>query len=223
MPRNKVYAIVEGQGEANRPMPSEQPAVATLTLRLLQYFGCYDLFPAPRPWRLRSSGEFFRDNILERTLRAHTAFADCAGVLVLMDLEDDCPGLRGPELAERIRNMGSTLPFSVAVTCAYREYETWFLVSLDTIHPGESCPENAESHRDAKGWLRERFGYREVRDQARYTRSLDIEVTRQRSRSFQRLCHAFEELIAARATSQPTVTPRPGAGALSVVSHEAYL
>lgn len=40
MPRNKVYAIVEGQGEANRPMPSEQPAVATLTLRLLQSRKC---------------------------------------------------------------------------------------------------------------------------------------------------------------------------------------
>jgi len=220
MPRNKVYAIVEGQGEADPPTPSEQPAVATLTLRLLQHFGCYDLFPAPRPWRLRSSGEFFRDDVLERALRAHTAFADCAGVLVLMDLEDDCPGLRGPELAEHIRNMGGDLPFSVVVTCAYRDYETWFLVSLDAIHPGESYPGNAESHRDAKGWLRKRFGYREVRDQARYTRSLDIEATRERSRSFRRLCHAFEELIAARAKDQPIVTPRSGEAALSVGNSE---
>lgn len=119
MPRNKVYAIVEGQGEADPPTPNEQPAVVTLTLRLLQHFGCYDLYPAPRPWRLRSSGEFFRDDVLERALLAHTAFADCAGVLVLMDLEDDCPGLRGLELAERIRNMGDDLPFAVVVTCAY--------------------------------------------------------------------------------------------------------
>jgi hypothetical protein len=45
MPRNKVYAIVEGQGGADPPTPSEQPAVAALTLRLLRYCGCYDLFP----------------------------------------------------------------------------------------------------------------------------------------------------------------------------------
>jgi len=95
------------------------------------------------------------------------------------------------------------------------EYETWFLVSLDAIHPGESYPGNAELHRDAKGWLRKRFGYREVRDQALYTRSLDIEATRARSRSFRRLCHAFEELIAAQATGQPIVTPQSRAAALS--------
>lgn len=217
MIRNKVYAIVEGQGEADPPTQSEQPAVATLTMRLLQHFGCYGLFPAPRPWRLRSSGEFFRGDALERAIRAHTYSADCAGVLVLLDLEDDCPKWRGPELAGRIKNIGIDLPFSVVVVCAYREYETWFLVNLDAIRPGEQYSGNAESHRDAKGWLRQRFGYREVRDQARYTRALNIETTSQKSRSFRRLCHAFEELIEAHAASQPVVTPQPG-GAIATTN-----
>ncbi len=177
-----------------------------LTIRLLQHFGCYDLYPADRPWRLRSTSEFFRGDFLERAIRAHRFFDDCAGVLVLVDLEDDCPALRGPELANRIRNMGEDLPFTVMVVCAYREYETWFLVSLGVIR-GEVYPGNPESHRDAKGWLSKRFGYREVRDQASYTQSLDIEITGQKSRSFRRLCHAFEELIEARAIGQPVVTP----------------
>jgi len=94
------------------------------------------------------------------------------------------------------------------------------LVSLDAIHPGESYPGNAESHRDAKGWLRKQFGYREVRDQARYTRLLDIEATCKRSRSFQRLCHAFQDLIAACAMGQPIVTPRSGEVALRVGNSE---
>lgn len=213
MLRNKVYAIVEGHGEADRPIVNTQAAVAMLTIRLLQHFGCYDLYPADRPWRLRSTGEFFHGDSLERAVRAHKAFADCAGVLVLMDMEDDCPALRGPELAARIRNMGDDLPFTVMVVCAYREYETWFLVGLDAIR-GERYPGNPESHRDAKGWLRQRFGYREVRDQASYTQSLDIVATGQGSRSFRRLCHAFEELIEARKIGQPLVTPQ-SSGVLS--------
>jgi hypothetical protein len=101
------------------------------------------------------------------------------------------------------------LPFSVMVVCAKREYEAWFLASLPSIHAGQVYPDDPESIRGAKEWLQRKFGYREVREQSRYTQALDVALAKARSRSFRRLCDAFEELIAATQSGQPIVTPLP--------------
>ncbi len=206
MSRNKVYAIVEGHGEADPPDRGQPPAVVTLIARLLNEFQGYALYPATYPWRMRSGGDFTARDTLERALRAHKRFADCAAVLVLFDLDDGCPAQAAPSIARRIAEM-EPLPFSVVVVCAHREYEAWFLASLETIHPGRSYAGDSESIRGAKDWLEHEVGYREVRDQARYTRAVDIRLASARSRSFRRLCHAFEELIVATQADQPIVTP----------------
>jgi len=155
---------------------------------------------------MRSCEDFFAEGKLEDTIRAHKAFGDCAGVLVLVDLDDDCPGEKGPALAERVRAM-KDLPFSVIVVCAHREYEAWFLASLESIHPGHTYPDDPERKRDAKGWLAREFEYRKVRDQSSYTQALDIDLVCARSRSFRRLYHAFEQLIEACAARQLVITP----------------
>ncbi len=98
------------------------------------------------------------------------------------------------------------LAFLVAVVCAHREYESWFLASLETIHPGHVYPDDPEGPRDAKGWLEREFGYREVYHQATYTRQLDVPMAL-RSRSFRRLIHAFEELVSVSPDQSPIVTP----------------
>jgi hypothetical protein len=208
VPRNKVYVVVEGHGEADPPEPGQPSATTALILKLLHDLQCWALFPAKRPWRLASCGDFFADDKLEDVIRAHLNFQDCAVILVLVDMDDDCPQKRGPELAGRIRAMGD-LPFSVVVVCARREYEAWFLASLETIHPGHRYPEDPEEKRDAKGWLKHEFGYREVRDQSAYTQALDIALARQRSRSFRRLYHAFGELIEASNHGHPVISPLP--------------
>jgi hypothetical protein len=206
MPRNKVYAIVEGHGEAKAPHKKQQPAVTILIAKLLYDLECHALFPAGRqPWRMRSQGDFFAGEKLEHVIRAHKRFQDCAAVLILVDLDDGCPRNEAPLLAKRIRDMEP--PFSVVVVCATREYEAWFLASLETIHPGHTYPGDPESVRDAKGWLRREFGYRERRDQAHYTQALDVTLARERSRSFRRLYHAFEELVSARESGRSIITP----------------
>jgi hypothetical protein len=121
-------------------------------------------------------------------------------------MDDDCPKDKGPALAERIRIIGS-LPFTVVVVCATREYEAWFLASLESIHPNHTYEGEPEAIRAAKGWLNRKFDYREARDQSAYTRALDIVLAWERSRSFQRLYHAFEEIIASAKANQPTITP----------------
>jgi hypothetical protein len=210
MPRNKVYAIVEGHGEADPPESDQLPAAAALVVKLLGDLGCWTLFPAKRPWRLASCGDFFANDKLEDVIRAHLNFQDCAAILVLVDMDDDCPGEEGPKLAERIGAMDD-LPFSVVVVCAKCEYEAWFLASLETIQPGHTYPRDTEENRDAKGWLKQQFGYKEVRDQAQYTQAVDIELAWQRSRSFRRLYHAFEEVIDAYNHGGTVISPLSGA------------
>jgi hypothetical protein len=149
MPRNKVYAIVEGHGEALAPDKDHPPAVTALMAKLLQELRCWTLFPQSKPiWRVRSCGDFFAQGKLENAIRAHKNLADCAAVLILLDLEDDCPAEKGPELAGRIRAM-EELPFSVVVVCAKCEYEAWFLASLESIQQGRNYPGDPEAVRDA--------------------------------------------------------------------------
>jgi hypothetical protein len=207
MMRNKVYAIVEGHGEAGTHGNSP-PAVVVLIGRILNELQCHTLFPGNKrrcpPFRL-SYGQFFRSDHLERALRAHRQYDDCAAVLILLDMEDDCPRTQAGELTARIRSM-EPLPFSVVVVCAYREYETWFLSSLDSIKC-ERYPEDPEVKRDAKGWLRQRFGYKPTRDQAKYTEKIDPALASQRSRSFRRLRHALEQVIDAFQQGRTCITP----------------
>jgi len=200
--------IVEGHGEADPPSPGEDPAAKVLTARLLDHVQCWGWFPSGRrPWRLSSCGDFYpRTENLLRVLEAHRQFSDCAAVLVLFDLEDNCPREVAPHVAARIRERGPW-PFSVVVVCAYREYESWFLASLETIHAGERYSDDPEAPQDAKGWLERRFGYKETRDQARYTRALDIPLAAERSRSFRRLCHAFEQIASSQEDGNVIVTP----------------
>jgi hypothetical protein len=210
MPRNKVYAIVEGHGEVDAPDPATLPAVYQLIHLLLHDQGCNTLFTSRRipPWRMRSCGDFDVPGKLENTIRAHIKFEDCVAVLVLRDLDDGCAARIGPRTADRIRAIGD-LPFSVIVVCAVREYEAWFLASLETIHPGHLYPGDPEGIRAAKGWLTREFGYREVRDQSTYTSRISVEhiLLNGRSRSFHRLYHGFEQLIAAAQAGQTIISP----------------
>lgn len=213
MPRDKVYVIVEGHGEADPPRPGEDPAAKILVAKLLHYVHCRNWFAARfPPYRLNSCGDFYpRTANLLHVLDAHREYSDCAAVLVLFDLDDDNPCVVGPEVAQRIRQHQiehGDFPFSVVVVCAHREYESWFLASLESIHSDRTPYElDPEDTRDPKGWLNRNFGYKQVEHQADYTRKLDIEAAQGRSRSFRRLIHAFEQLSDACATHCLILTP----------------
>jgi hypothetical protein len=210
MTRNKIYAIVEGHGEANRPQGSVKPATVVLISKLLTELHHWTLFSVEKrpPFRL-PYGQFFRGDKLERAIRLHKSYEDCAALLILLDMDDDCAKEKSMELVTRIRAMES-LPFSVSVTCAVREYEAWFLASLETIQPGHCYEGDPELRRDAKGWLKRHFGYRPTRDQSAYTEGLDIALALGRSRSFRRLYHAFEEIIEASQTGHCIISPQVG-------------
>lgn len=205
MNRNKIYAIVEGQGEANRPLNGGKSAISTLISKMLVDLNCWNLYPAIA-YRMSSYGDFFKDDKLEGVIRYHKKFDDCTALLILLDMDDDCPKEKANELVCRVNAM-EMLPFSVVVVCAKREYEAWFLASLETIHDGQVYTDDPENKRDAKGWLRRNFKYKQTVQQVKYTQKLDITRARERSRSFRRLYHAFEEVIAATQSGQTIITP----------------
>lgn len=207
MIRNKIYSIVEGHGEANLPRGKGKSAVTVLIGRLLHYIGCYTLFPNESSSAFRMSySEFFYSDKFERAIRYHKQFDDCAAVLTLLDMDDACPIEKATELSNRISRMES-LPFSVVVVCAKCEYESWFLASLEAIHPGYTYENDPEQIRGAKEWLRKNFGYKPTHHQLTYTQKIDIELARQRSRSFRRLHHAFEEIDLATTNEISIITP----------------
>lgn len=157
------------------------------------------------PFRLNYS-DFFQGEKFENAIRVHTKYNDCAGLLVLLDMDDDCPKVRAKDLVKRVSSFGA-LPFSVAIVCAKREYEAWFLAGLESIHPGVRFTGDPESKRDAKGWLRKQFGYKPTQDQSSYTRRLDISLAQERSRSFRRMLAAVDELAKGYTTGNCSLSP----------------
>ena len=130
----------------------------------------------------------------------------CAGILVLLDSDKDCPRELAAELALRARDSGVGIP--IAVVCAKPEYENWFLASY------EDFTGDAEEFGGAKTWLTTHriqpgMAYKETFDQPRFSATMDIEAVFLASRSFRRLCSALKELVDCIDSGTVNVTPCP--------------
>ena len=136
------------------------------------------------------------------------AFADAgptARLIILVDSDDDDPEDLAAKLAQRVPPHVDATVFSVCV--AVREYESWFIASLESIAPlagmtnDTQVPENVEQIRGAKEWLRQRMpsgdSYKPTLHQAEFSSAIDVELARQRSRSFDLLCHEMQRLLSA--------------------------
>ena len=206
-----IVPIVEGDGEVE--------AIPNLLRRVLgELHGRYDI-RIQRPINARGKPKLLKrfENFLEYARRDQ----ECNAVLVLLDGDKDCPRDLATDLAQTAAGLNMGVP--VAVVCAHREYEAWFVASLDSatgdniratlglsetaVHEGD-----VESIGSPKGWIQVRMpqssGYKETQDQSALTPFIDIEHTQRRSRSFRRLCHAVEELLYAIESGTSVVTPR---------------
>jgi hypothetical protein len=89
----------------------------------------------------------------------------------------------------------------------YREYEAWFLASIESLRGHRGIRADAESHpqpeepRGAKGQLEQRMAegksYHETADQPALTALFDMQPTYARCRSFRHLVKVFGELATA--------------------------
>ena len=140
---------------------------------------------------------------LERTIEFAARLAGTGGrILVLLDADDDCPAELGPSLLERARHARSDR--SIRVVLAKAEFEAWFLASALSLagHRGLpldlEAPADAESVRDAKGWLSRSMlaghSYRAVLDQPALAVVMDLALARQ-APSFDKFWRDVEALL----------------------------
>jgi len=105
------------------------------------------------------------------------------------------------------------------IVFAHREYEAWFLASLNSIAkqydllPTDLKYEgNIEDRRDVKGWLTKQMppgrAYKETIHQKIFTSLMNLDQACQNSRSFRRLYHAIQELaVMSKNKKRGQVTP----------------
>lgn len=193
----KVVAIVEGEGEV--------AAVPVLLRRLAAWRTPGVLPEVPTPIRVRRDRFLNRDEDFRRFLLLAAAKCGKSGwILLLLDADDDCPA----ELAKRIlaRARDCIPHVRVSVVLAKREYEAWFIAAAESLHGHRGFSFNpadridAESPRNAKGWLRERMkggSYGETTDQPAFSARFDLQQAFDGSRSFRKLCAEWERQAAA--------------------------
>lgn len=199
-----IQPIVEGQGEV--------AAVPVLLRRLQDEAQCWGIVVG-KPHRKRRSQLIQKDS-LQSAVRVAALRDDCAGILVLLDADDDCPKELAPNLEQWANEAAGGTPCVVVI--ANREYEAWFLASIEALRGRAGILPDAASHpqpeapRDAKGELERRMlssaSYSPTVDQAALTAHLDLEDAYRRCRSFRKLVSAFGALAAAAGVA-PAVWP----------------
>ena len=199
-----IQPIVEGQGD--------EAAVPLLLRRLLNEAQAWGIEVA-RPHRKRRT-QLVKKDSLQSAVGIAALRDDCAGILVLFDADDDCPKRLAPTLEEWAREAAGGKP--CAVVMANREYEAWFLASIESLRGRASILRDAISHpdpevpRDAKGelerWMPRGASYSATVDQAVLTAHLDLESAYRRCRSFRKLVSAFGDLVASAGLA-PAVWP----------------
>lgn len=186
-----VLPLVEGHSEVR--------SVPLLVRCLLAESGVTGIQVA-RPHRVHRTkvvleGELER--ALEMSLRYRT---DVAGVLVLLDADDDDPEAVETTLQARCR-AAHAIPSRVVL--ARRELEAWLLGGKESlrgvrgIHDDAIAPDDPEGIRGAKERLSHNFAhgtYVEVDDQPALFARLDLVLTSERCPSFQRFRRAVVEL-----------------------------
>lgn len=189
----KIQPIVEGHGEVS--------AVPVLLRRLIDEAKAYRIKVNP-PIRGKQS-QLLQQEGLRRWVQLAMKQEDCRGIIILFENEDGCPKELGPTLQTWAQPESGRLPCVVAL--AHREYEAWFLASVESLRGKRGIRHDAESHpqpesvRDAKGALEERMErqscYLETADQVALSALFDMKAAYQKSRSFRHLVKALGELI----------------------------
>ena len=174
-----IGCIVEGHGEVE--------AVPILIRRVAESFYPELLIDTLRLIRV-SRNQIVKAGELERAVELAARKISGQGALfILLDSDEDCPALLGPELLRRALQVRGDLP--IAVVLAKREFEAWFLAAAESLRGYKELkndlepPNNPEEIRDAKGWLNQRMEgtrtYRPTVDQPGLTDRFDLDQARQ--------------------------------------------
>ncbi len=189
-----IQPIVEGDGEV--------AAVPVLLRRLIAAANAYQL-GIQLPIR-RSRTDLMRENGVRDAVHLARNKPDCAAILIMFDSDDDCP----KDIAPRVQAWGEAEanPIPCFVVMTTREYEAWFLATIESLRGARGIRTDATSHPDpesprgAKEELRKRMTpnrkYAEKADQPALTAQFDMAMAYQCCRSFRRMVNVFGLLAA---------------------------
>lgn len=188
----RAGCIVEGHGEGE--------AFPIVLRRLAEALSPNTEFFVERPIRI-PRGRLVKQGEIERAVELLARRVGPRGaVFVLVDADDDCPAVLGPNLLARAKAARSDRGISVVL--AKREFEAWFLAAAASLRGCRglradlTAPATPETIRDAKGWLSERMAapYREVLDQPALAAKFDLDAARA-APSFDKLVRDVQRLI----------------------------
>ncbi len=188
--------LVEGEGD--------ERAVPVLLRRLQHESGAFN-FTFDRPLRKRRS-DLVNEKSLRQTIRlALRQDHGCDGILIVFDGDKDCPKSLAPRVRDWIQTEAPGIPIEVVI--AHREYEAWFLGSLESLRGKRKVlqeavsPPDPESIRGAKERLKANMvvgtKYVEPADQPALTALFDLAAAHRSCRSFRRMVRAFGLLASA--------------------------
>lgn len=191
----KIVPVVEEHGEVE--------AIPALLRRLQSEASCF-VFEIGTAVR-RNSSDLNNRVKFQEGVRIAVNQTDCAAVLILFDLDDGCPKQKAAELAQWAKEVVISKP--CAVVLAHREYEAWFLATVESLRGYNGItndavsPHNPENIRGAKQHLQKlmdsEYTYSETIDQVRITTRFDMAAAYHHSRSFRRLVNTFGQLLMA--------------------------
>jgi len=200
-----IQPIVEGHGEVE--------AAPVLLRRLVNEAKVFDL-KVGKPIRKNRSELVNRESLL-KAVKVALLKPGCRAILILFDSDDDCP----KDLAGTVEGWAKQEARNVpcAVVMAHREYEAWFLASIESLRGKHRIRLDAEPHprpegpRDAKGEFEQRMvartTYSETADQAPLSATFDMRNAYVRCRSFRRMVKAFGELASGMGIGLPEWPP----------------
>ena len=189
----RIQPVVEGHGEV--------AAVPELLRRLLVEARTTGV-DVGRPIR-RTRSQLATEEGLARSIALARSQSNCAAILVLFDGDNDCPAHLGPAAQGWANAAARGLPCAVCI--AHREYESWFLATLDSLrhkaikadaqaHPQPEVPRNAKG--EMSRWMLGR-GYKPTTHQPAFSALFCLKDAYRRSRSFRKLATSFGQLLAA--------------------------
>ena len=190
-----LQPIVEGYGEVE--------AVPVLLRRLRDEAQTWEVRVSRSIRRKRS--QLVQKAELEKAVRLALLQPDCSAILILFDADDDCPADLAPAIRAWADAVAGGVPCEVVL--AKREYEAWFLGSIESLRGLRGIRSDAAVHsepetpRDAKGELEERMhaesSYFERDDQPALSAQFAFPDAHRRCRSFRKLASAFGTLVRA--------------------------
>jgi hypothetical protein len=177
-----IGVIVEGQGD--------DEAVPVLARRIA---AAHQIYPEISTLRVKRH-RVVKEGELEKAITLVAMGSDCTGALVVLDADEDCAAILGPQL--QARAAAAARHKVVGVSLAVTEFEAWAIAGIEGargrrgIDPAAVCPfadpDRVSSPKGALERLMAGHSYLETDDQAAFAALIDIDLVRDRSRSFRK-------------------------------------